>query len=314
MNDTTRVFLLPGELFVSNRATRIDTLLGSCVMVTLFNRKLKLGGMNHFVLPNAPANSPPNFRYGDHSIEAMLRAMQRYDKNLSHVSAMIFGGGNVVGHLSSGAGIGHNNVAMAREKLAAYGIPVTREDTGGKNGRKLRYCNWNNEVVVHKIEKSEYTKDMEQRESRFSQNGVKVLVVDDSPIVCKLLTQALSADPEIQVVGEAHDAYEARSMILEHNPDCITLDIIMPKLDGITFLKKLMIHYPKPVIIISTIAKAGGTVRARAEKVGAVSVIDKEDLNLYRDTQTARQWLTREVKEAARTRVGKKSVAELANL
>jgi chemotaxis receptor (MCP) glutamine deamidase CheD/CheY-like chemotaxis protein len=283
-------------------------------MVTLFNKKLKMGGMNHFVLPKAPANSPPNFRYGDHSIEAMLKAMQRYDKNLSNISAMLFGGGNVVGHLSSGAGIGYNNVALAREMLASYGIPVTKEDTGGKNGRKLRYCNWNNEVEVRKIEKSEYTQDMEKREGRFAKNGVKVLVVDDSPIVCKLLTQALNEDPEIEVVGEAHDAYEARSMILEHNPDCITLDIIMPKLDGVTFLKKLMIHYPKPVIIVSTIAKEGSTIRERAEKVGAVSVIDKEKLNLYREKKTVRDWLTREVKEAARQRVGKKSVAELANL
>jgi two-component system chemotaxis response regulator CheB len=128
------------------------------------------------------------------------------------------------------------------------------------------------------------------------------------------MTQPLNEDPEIEVVGEAHDAYEARSMILEHNPDCITLDIIMPKLDGVTFLKKLMIHYPKPVIIVSTIAKEGSTIRERAEKVGAVSVIDKEKLNLYREKKTVRDWLTREVKEAARQRVGKKSVAELANL
>ena len=109
----------------------------------------------------------------------------------------------------------------------------------------------------------------------------RVLVVDDSSAVRTLLTKGIELDPDLAVVGTAEDAYEARSKLLELDPDVITLDIVMPRMDGVTFLKKIMVYKPKPVIIVSTIAQHGSAMRKRAEEIGAAGVIDKEELQIY---------------------------------
>jgi two-component system chemotaxis response regulator CheB len=104
---------------------------------------------------------------------------------------------------------------------------------------------------------------------------IKVLVVDDSATVRQLLTRMLSQDPEIQVVGAAQDPYVARDKILELSPDVITLDIEMPRMDGITFLKILMEQRPMPVIIISSLTQAGSAIALEALHIGAVDVMAK---------------------------------------
>jgi two-component system chemotaxis response regulator CheB len=104
---------------------------------------------------------------------------------------------------------------------------------------------------------------------------IKVLVVDDSMLVRKILTDLLSADPGIEVVGAAPDPYVARDMILELNPDVLTLDIEMPKMDGLTFLKLLMKHHPKPAIVLSSLSTAGSAVALDALASGAVDVMAK---------------------------------------
>ena len=80
---------------------------------------------------------------------------------------------------------------------------------------------------------------------------IRVLVVDDSAVVRRMISEALSQDPEIEVVGAACDPYVAREMILERQPDVLTLDIEMPRMDGLTFLKILQEHHPMPVVIVS---------------------------------------------------------------
>ena len=104
---------------------------------------------------------------------------------------------------------------------------------------------------------------------------IKVLVVDDSAIVRKIFTEELSKAPDIQVVGSAPDPYVARDKILELNPDVITLDIEMPRMDGITFLKKIMAHRPMPVIVVSSLTPKGSTMALEALENGAVEVLAK---------------------------------------
>jgi len=104
---------------------------------------------------------------------------------------------------------------------------------------------------------------------------IKVLVVDDSAIVRKILTEALSGMEDIEVAGTAPDPYVARDKILALNPDILTLDIEMPRMDGLTFLKKLMRHHPMPVIIISSLAQNSAQVALEALRQGAVEVIAK---------------------------------------
>lgn len=103
----------------------------------------------------------------------------------------------------------------------------------------------------------------------------KVLIVDDSAIVRHLLSTGLSADPNIQVVGQAADAFIARDLLLKHEPDVITLDIEMPRVDGLSFLKRIMEHRPTPTIIVSSISQEGSAASLEALRVGAAAVFAK---------------------------------------
>jgi two-component system chemotaxis response regulator CheB len=104
---------------------------------------------------------------------------------------------------------------------------------------------------------------------------IRVLIVDDSALVRKMLTAALAGDKTIEVVGTASDAYSARDKILALNIDVITLDIEMPRMDGITFLKKLMNFRPLPVIIISSLGHAACQASVDALRAGAVEILHK---------------------------------------
>jgi len=103
----------------------------------------------------------------------------------------------------------------------------------------------------------------------------RVLIVDDSAVVRKLIADRLRREPDIEVVGGAADPFVARDLILQHKPDVVTLDIEMPRMDGLTFLKKLMAHYPLPVIIVSSVTQSGSAASIEALRAGALEVISK---------------------------------------
>ncbi len=105
--------------------------------------------------------------------------------------------------------------------------------------------------------------------------AIKVLIVDDSAVVRQTLERELSKDPAIQVIGTAADPYIARDKIIALKPDVLTLDIEMPRMDGIQFLRKLAKHYPIPVVIVSSLAKQGSAVAIEAMDAGAVDVMCK---------------------------------------
>uniref|UniRef100_A0A7C3YX18 Protein-glutamate methylesterase/protein-glutamine glutaminase n=1 Tax=Desulfobacca acetoxidans TaxID=60893 RepID=A0A7C3YX18_9BACT len=104
---------------------------------------------------------------------------------------------------------------------------------------------------------------------------LKVLIVDDSAIVRKTFTEILSREPDLEVVGAAPDPYVARDKIVQTNPDVITLDLEMPRMDGLTFLKKIMHYHPLPVIIVSSLTPRGGSLALQALELGAVEVLAK---------------------------------------
>jgi two-component system, chemotaxis family, protein-glutamate methylesterase/glutaminase len=103
----------------------------------------------------------------------------------------------------------------------------------------------------------------------------KVLIVDDSAIVRKILGDALSGEPDLEVVGTAPDPYVARDKIMTLHPDVLTLDIEMPRMDGLTFLRKLMHFHPMPVVVISSLAQASCRAALEALEAGAVEVLAK---------------------------------------
>jgi two-component system chemotaxis response regulator CheB len=106
-------------------------------------------------------------------------------------------------------------------------------------------------------------------------NKIKVLIVDDSAVVRKVFKEELSREKSIEVVGTAPDPYVARDKIIKLKPDVITLDIEMPRMDGITFLRKLMKHHPLPVIIVSSLTSKGSKLAMEAFSIGALEVISK---------------------------------------
>src|SRR5579863_2382597 len=109
---------------------------------------------------------------------------------------------------------------------------------------------------------------------------IKVLIVDDSALVRSLLTDILRADPNIEVVGVASDAHIAREKIKALNPDVLTLDVEMPKMDGITFLKNLMRLRPMPVVMVSSLTERGADVTLDALSLGAVDYLSKPKIDL----------------------------------
>jgi two-component system chemotaxis response regulator CheB len=109
---------------------------------------------------------------------------------------------------------------------------------------------------------------------------IKVLIVDDSALVRSLLTDILRTDPDIEVVGVASDAHIAREKIKQLNPDVLTLDVEMPKMDGLTFLKNLMRLRPMPVVMVSSLTERGADVTLDALSLGAVDYLSKPKIDL----------------------------------
>jgi len=109
---------------------------------------------------------------------------------------------------------------------------------------------------------------------------VRVLIVDDSLLIREVLTEILNSSPNIEVVGGAEDPYVAREMIKQLNPDVLTLDIEMPRMDGITFLRNLMRLRPMPVVMISVLTESNADVTLEALALGAVDFIAKPIINV----------------------------------
>jgi two-component system chemotaxis response regulator CheB len=128
---------------------------------------------------------------------------------------------------------------------------------------------------------------------------IRVLVVDDSALVRKLLTEILNSDPEIEVVDTAIDPHLARNKIKELNPDVLTLDIEMPRMDGITFLRNLMRLRPMPVVMISTLTEKGADITLEALEIGAVDFVAKPKTDLSNSLGGFAEEIIAKVKAAA---------------
>jgi len=136
---------------------------------------------------------------------------------------------------------------------------------------------------------------------------VRAMVVDDSALVRSILVQELSRDSEIEVVGTAPDPYVARDKIVKLKPDVVVLDIEMPRMDGISFLRKLMRYYPLPVVIVSSLTPKGGELALEALEAGAVDVMCKPGAAYSVGDITVE--LADKIKAAAKVQVAKKETA-----
>jgi len=130
-----------------------------------------------------------------------------------------------------------------------------------------------------------------------------VLVIDDSALMRKLLSELLSSDPDIEVVGTAMDAYVAREKIKKLKPDVLTLDVEMPKMDGLSFLSNLMRLHPMPVIMVSSLTEKGADVTMQALDLGALDFVSKPKIDLAHTLADCALEITNKVKAAATARI-----------
>jgi two-component system chemotaxis response regulator CheB len=131
----------------------------------------------------------------------------------------------------------------------------------------------------------------------------KVLIVDDSALMRQILTQIFNSDPELEVVGTAGDPFVAREKIKSLDPDVLTLDIEMPRMDGLTFLEKLMRGHPMPVIMISSLTGKGSDTTLRALALGAIDYVSKPKVDVSSGTIEQAEEILAKVKAAAKARV-----------
>src|ERR1700712_3457226 len=133
----------------------------------------------------------------------------------------------------------------------------------------------------------------------------RVVVVDDSALVRSLLTEIINRQPDMECIGSASDPFAAREMIRNLNPDVITLDVEMPRMDGIDFLSKLMRLRPMPVVMVSTLTERGAEVTLRALELGAIDFVAKPKIGVADGLKMLADEITEKVRTASKARVPK---------
>src|SRR3569833_1091634 len=136
-----------------------------------------------------------------------------------------------------------------------------------------------------------------------TQKKLRVLVVDDSAVVREALRDVLSSDPRLEVMATASDPYVAADRIRDEVPDVMTLDIEMPRMDGVTFLRHIMSQHPIPVVICSSLAEEGAATTLEALEAGAVEIVTKPRVGCKQFLRESRQLLCDTVAAAAQARI-----------
>lgn len=140
-----------------------------------------------------------------------------------------------------------------------------------------------------------------------NEKKIRVLIVDDSALIRNVMTEILSQDPQIEVVGAAPDPYVARDKMKVLNPDVLTLDVEMPKMDGLTFLQKIMAARPMPVVMVSSLTEQGAATTLQALEAGAVDFITKPTVDIQHGLSDLAHQIISKVKVAAHASVKKRT-------
>ncbi len=238
----------------------------------------------------------PAMRFGNLAMERLVNEILKRGGQRRRLEVKIFGGASIG---TDPFGIGNRNADYAERYFAHEGMRVWRATSG--DARRAGCC-----IAPHAGEPSSGTDDNATRGHR-QRSGLRhapaeagsswlgralssepweprhahpVLIVDDSALIRQILTDILSAAPDITVVGTAPDPIVAREKIRTLNPDVLTLDIEMPRMDGLTFLSRLMALKPMPVLVISTLTQKGADTAIRAMELGAVDYVPKPLLGI----------------------------------
>lgn len=151
LKEVGKYYLFPSAIFAEKEAYVVDTILGSCVAVCLFDQKIKIGGINHYMLPLWNGEGLASPKYGNIAIEKLIEKMLRNGATKENMIAKIFGGAC---QTSNTINVGSKNIQIAREQLAQHTIKIVAEDVGGSVGRKIIYDTGTGKVLMKLISKS----------------------------------------------------------------------------------------------------------------------------------------------------------------
>lgn len=273
-------FLQPGELQFSAEPSEITTVLGSCVAVCIWDKDRCVGGMCHYYLPkkeyssssaNRINDNPNNF--GDIAIVNLLKKFKKTGSERNSLVAKVIGGGHVVEIDSIQQNdIGRLNGEVALNILKSMRIPIVGTSLGDYSSRKVVFNTKNGDLRFQKI-KTEYSRKISEAKK------IKVLIVDDAKPIRMILRRVIEQDPKLEIFGEAADPYEAKQLMKSGTPDVITLNIKMPKMDGVTFLSHYMATNPIPTIMVSSLNPNESDDVFRALELGAFHYLKKPDFN-----------------------------------
>lgn len=301
-----KAFLLPGEMGFYQNQHQVSTVLGSCVALVLYDKVKSQAGMNHYLLPEA-AGTIQGGKVGSYALRALLRDAMVAGSLPSHLEAKLFGGANVITSYNPDAGIGQRNIELAQAFLQKMKIPLVASDLGGENSRRLVLDTQTGVVHVHKQERDQQQNSDRLKAERKASKIPGVLVVDDSSMVRNIVCRAIEKDGRLQVVGTAADPYEAREKIIECEPDVICLDVMMPKMNGLEFLKRLMYFKPIPTVVLSTLVREGNQLWSDFKKAGALAMVNKDDMKIYNNTDNLQEVVIPRLLFAAGTKVIKRT-------
>jgi chemotaxis protein CheD len=146
-----RIILNIGDVVASTEPSILETSLGSCVSVCLWDETLRIGGMNHFMMPRMTGNVRNPTYCGKEAIEVLVSALLDMGSNLPGLKAKVFGGGRVIKEFQQGLDIGKENIRVAKETLGKYGIPIIKELTGKDYGVKVVFYSATGKAFIRKI-------------------------------------------------------------------------------------------------------------------------------------------------------------------
>lgn len=243
-------FILPGELAAGCAPGGAATILGSCVAVALWDGNTGCGGLNHYMLAEAPADAAGNPKFGSVSLPRLLARVLACGAKPRALVAKIFGGGAVLDSITDSR-IGDANVALARAFLAREGIPVTGECVGNRHGLKLQFDYGSGTVRVRGIQRREYAEETEQTVRRFHRKrhgGVLVIAADER--VRAHLTQWLLLRGGTQAATVAENMFVARTELLRGRFAAMVIDAATPHLDLAQLLAYCRRKHPDSVLAV----------------------------------------------------------------
>lgn len=256
--------LKQGEVVFSREPVLIETVVSSCLAVIVWDKRSKAGGICHFFLPSGEPGVIAENNYGNYAVANLLRQFKESGSRPEDIVVKLVGGAQPPNDPSAMA-TGKANAETADKIISSFGLSVDKRSTGGDRAKALRF---NSETGKLHVSTSASVRSAVA-------GKVKVLVIDDQQLMRKLLRSAIQTNPRYEVVGEARSPRDAIAAIQDLQPDVITLDLNLPRTDGIDFIRGYLGENPIPAIVVSGTGPQAGEGTMAALEAGAFHYIAK---------------------------------------